>query len=165
MSEVKTSSAGHGLFEHDSHAAGAVKRARRLRRETTGGEAKVWAELRKLKMNFRRQTPIGKYVVDFVHHGGRLIIEIDGGIHDLPEVQLRDEIRDAWLQSQGYTVLRISNDLAHADAGYVANMILDALPSKALPLNGGGLGGGGVLVSEIQPRSAPNEPGLSTSVA
>ncbi|HEX6865899.1 MAG TPA: DUF559 domain-containing protein, partial [Caulobacteraceae bacterium] len=88
------------------HRTGAVNRARHLRREMTVAETLFWKQLRKLDMNFRRQAPIGSYVVDFVRHETKLVVEIDGYYHDDPERQARDLQRTAWLQSQGYRVVR-----------------------------------------------------------
>ncbi len=78
----------------------------------TASENRLWDELRKLKLNIRRQAPIGRYVADFVHHGSRLVIEVDGARHALPESQLHDAERDGWFRSQGYRVWRVSDVLA-----------------------------------------------------
>ena len=56
------------------HAEGAIPRARRLRRQPTVGERLLWADLRKLGLNLRRQAPIGRYVADFVHFESRLVV-------------------------------------------------------------------------------------------
>jgi very-short-patch-repair endonuclease len=124
----------------DHHAPGAIGRARRLRREATLPEKRLWAELRKLDPQFRRQAPIGRYIVDFACHRAALVVEIDGARHDLPEAQLHDYERTVWLNSQGYRVLRFRNEDVLADAVGVAESI--RLTIKALPLDGGGLGGG-----------------------
>jgi very-short-patch-repair endonuclease len=87
---------------------GGVERARRLRKEQTVAERLLWAELRKLKLNFRRQAPIGRYIVDFFHPASRLVIEIDGPVHDEPERQLKDLERGAWLTEQGYRLVRFA---------------------------------------------------------
>lgn len=66
---------------------------------------------------------MGVYTLDFVHHATRLVIEVDSGWHDLPEAQLRDAKRDAWLNGQGYDVTRIRDaDVLH-DADAIANEI------------------------------------------
>ena len=57
-------------------------------------------------MKFRLQHPVGHYIADFVCLEKRLIIELDGGQHSLPEELLRDRQRDAWLEKEGYTVVR-----------------------------------------------------------
>ena len=96
---------------HTSERAEAA--ARRMRREPTLAERLLWKELRALDLpvgHFRRQAPFGAFVVDFVHHASRLIVEADGGIHDLDEVATRDASRSAWLTERGYRVLRLSNN-------------------------------------------------------
>jgi very-short-patch-repair endonuclease len=87
--------------------AGGVARARRLRKEMTLAERLLWAELRKLRMNFRRQVPIGRYVADFACLSSRLIIEVDGYHHTTSDGSARDAERDAWFTAEGYCVLRI----------------------------------------------------------
>ncbi len=76
----------------------------------TYAEKKLWDDLRRLDIHIRRQAPIGRFVVDFVIHKAALVIELDGGIHKMPGVQLRDLERTAWLEGQGYRVLRFTND-------------------------------------------------------
>jgi very-short-patch-repair endonuclease len=98
-----------------------------MRKEPTASEEKVWAQLRKLKLHFRRQAPIGRYIADFVSHSAKLVVEIDGGVHRLPEVELRDAERDAWLRTQGYRVLRFDAQLAYADPHEVADRVLEAI--------------------------------------
>jgi very-short-patch-repair endonuclease len=125
------------------HARGVIGRARHLRKVMTLPEKLLWKELRWLDLNIRRQAPIGRYIVDFASHAGALVVELDGARHDFPDAQLHDLKRDAWLKSQGYRVLRFRNDDVFADAPGVAEQVKLAIrPSKALPLDGGGLGGG-----------------------
>jgi BirA family biotin operon repressor/biotin-[acetyl-CoA-carboxylase] ligase len=84
--------------------------ARQLRQHMTESENKLWRHLRARRLGgekFRHQQPIGPYVVDFVHFGARLIVEADGGQHN---GALRDERRDAWLQAQGFKVMRFWNN-------------------------------------------------------
>ncbi|MEN5115977.1 DUF559 domain-containing protein [Luteimonas sp. TWI662] len=84
--------------------------AKTLRRNMTGAELVLWRHLRAHRFDgqkVRRQQPIGPYVVDFVHFGARPIIEADGGQHvESP----KDAVRDAWLNEQGFQVLRFWND-------------------------------------------------------
>ena len=85
--------------------------ARRERRDQTLPEAIFWKFLRDRRMEdfkFRRQMPIGPYIADFACPSIRLILELDGGAHDL-RVE-RDEARDAWLSANGWTVLRFRNE-------------------------------------------------------
>jgi very-short-patch-repair endonuclease len=106
----------------------------------TWSEQKLWRALRKLDNNFRRQAPIGPYFADFAVHGQKLIIEVDGEIHErLPEVALRDAERQSWLETAGYTVLRFTNRQVADDVEGCIDAVKDQL---ALLLDGGGLGGG-----------------------
>jgi len=103
----------------------------------TWSEKTLWRELRKLDMNFRRQAPIGPYFADFAIHGRKLVIEVDGGVHErLDEVALRDGERQLWLQGEGYRVLRFSDREVENDVLACVEIV-----KKALLLNGGGLGG------------------------
>jgi very-short-patch-repair endonuclease len=82
-----------------------------MRRHPTDAERKLWFVLRSLKplgFHFRRQGPIGPYIVDFVWYAGKLVVELDGGQHAEAR-RAYDERRTAWLQSQGYRVLRFWN--------------------------------------------------------
>ena len=87
------------------------ERARALRRNATDAERKLWSALRRRAVDghrFRRQHPLGRYIVDFVSLESRLIIEVDGGQHDFQAQQ--DEARTAWLEEAGYTVIRFWNN-------------------------------------------------------
>ena len=71
----------------------------------------LWAELRTFRRHgyaFRRQAPIGRYVADFLCRKARLVIEVDGRHHDDPDQMAQDAARDAWLASEGYTVMRFA---------------------------------------------------------
>jgi very-short-patch-repair endonuclease len=130
----------------------------------TRPEQKLWALLRKRKLNVRRQAPMGRCIVDFASHAACLVIELDGPLHETPDVNLRDAERTEWLRSQGYRVLRFPNARVLADPTGVADQIEAAITNKALPLDGGGLGGGVAAELPEWIRSAPTEP-LSTSPA
>ena len=87
--------------------------ARKLRKNQTPQEQILWNILRNrqvLGYKFRRQYPIGNYVVDFVCKENKMIIEIDGGQHNTPEGILADENRTKYLQSVGYKILRFWNN-------------------------------------------------------
>jgi very-short-patch-repair endonuclease len=89
------------------------KQARALRRTQPATERFLWKLLRDRRLDglkFRRQFPIGPYVVDFVCLSRRLIVEADGPFHEAEA----DAVRDAWLTSQGFRVLRFSNAEAAA---------------------------------------------------
>jgi len=82
---------------------------RHLRQNMTDCEHRLWRCLRAhrfLGQKFRRQQPLGPFVVDFVHFGGRLVVEADGGQHADPAADLE---RDAWLRARGFKVLRFWN--------------------------------------------------------
>jgi len=85
-----------------------TRHARDLRQNMTDAERRLWRELRcgSLGVRFRRQVPIGPYIVDFACFQRRLVIELDGGQH-LEDP--RDEARDAWLREHGFRVLRFWN--------------------------------------------------------
>ncbi|MBI5634801.1 MAG: endonuclease domain-containing protein [Nitrospirae bacterium] len=83
--------------------------AKGLRRRSTDVEQLLWSRLRAGRfegMKFRRQHPIGQYIADFVCLERKLIIELDGSQHALPEELLNDSQRDTWLEKEGYTVVR-----------------------------------------------------------
>ncbi len=87
-----------------------INRARQLRRAMTDAERLLWRRLRDRQMNsckFRRQVPLGRYVVDFVCFEKGLVVELDGGQH--AEQEEYDAARTAWLESQGFKVLRFWN--------------------------------------------------------
>jgi very-short-patch-repair endonuclease len=125
-----------------------------LRQNSTDVEARLWAKLRGGRLaghSFRRQPPVGPYVLDFYAPSLRLAIELDGGQHNEAEQQHRDQKRDAWFAERGVMTLRFSN------ADVMANLpgVLDVIASTAedrktseltptrrwradLPLSGGG---------------------------
>jgi very-short-patch-repair endonuclease len=118
------------------------ERARDLRSHPTEVEAKLWQALRGKHMmghRFRRQQPIGVYIADFACLEAKLLVELDGGQH--AEAITYDERRTAWLESQGYRVLRFwNNDVMHNMEG-VLMRIVDVLspPPQPSPLKGEGV--------------------------
>ncbi|MCW2361505.1 MULTISPECIES: endonuclease domain-containing protein [Sphingobium] len=115
-------------------------RARELRNNATDAERRLWTAISNRKVagtRFNRQVCIGPYVCDFVARTPRLIVEVDGGQHD--EDGEMDQARTAWLEAQGYQVLRFWN---HDVLGNVEGIALEieralaALP-QPLPLAGG----------------------------
>jgi very-short-patch-repair endonuclease len=114
-------------------------RAKTLRHELTDAERIIWNNIRAHRLNgagFRRQTPIGPYIVDFVCHAANLVIEIDGGQHFEPAHEKRDARRDAFLASKGYRVLRFNNHDVMKNRQGVLETIAEALgqtPSLSLP--------------------------------
>jgi len=115
-----------------------------MRRAPTRSEHHLWKELRKLDdLHFRRQAPFGPYVVDFVSHRARLIVEVDGGIHDLDAVAERDAMRDAWLNSRGYRVRRLSDHTIFHDPALAIGAILYEIEQTPPPPTPSPQGGGG----------------------
>jgi very-short-patch-repair endonuclease len=108
------------------------QRARKLRAEMTPQERRVWGKLRELNrmlgLHFRRQAPIGPFIVDFADLGRRLVIEVDGGGHGGE----RDVARDDWLGTQGFQVLRFWNPQISGNIEGVMQMIFDAIGGEAL---------------------------------
>ena len=104
--------------------------ARALRKRLTPQEVKLWVKLREMKahgFHFRRQAPVGPYVVDFVSFRSKLVVEVDGGQHGMPEGVRSDQLRDATLQSQGFAVRRFWNSDIDANLAGVMESILSAL--------------------------------------
>jgi very-short-patch-repair endonuclease len=109
-------------------------------------ERKLWAQLKLLDINghFRRQAPVGPYFADFAHHHGRLIVELDGSQHGQASGQVRDARRTAYLEAEGYRVLRFWNNDVHENLDGVIETIFAALnetpptPSPSPPQAGGG---------------------------
>jgi len=88
-----------------------LQKAKELRQKQTPAEELLWQCLRANQLHgtkFRRQHNIGQYIVDFYCHAAKLVIELDGGIHELQKDQ--DGDRDTWLTSQGLQVLRFKNE-------------------------------------------------------
>ena len=86
--------------------------AAHLRANMTAAERLLWSRLRRRQIGgvrFRRQVPLGAFIVDFACFAARLIVEIDGGQHALAAGRERDAARDAWLVGQGFRVLRFWN--------------------------------------------------------
>ena len=103
-------------------------RAKRLHREMTEPEAKLWAHLRAHRMgdvHFRNQHAIGNYITDFCAPRKKLIIELDGSQH--LDQQEYDRERTAFLQSKGYRVLRFLNNEVMKDIDSVLRVIFTAL--------------------------------------
>jgi len=97
---------GDGILEKRRTAI-----AQRLRKDQTTAESIVWRQLRRRQVNcrkWRRQQPIGPYVVDFCCQDALLIVEVDGDVHDGQEI--RDSNRQEFLEDLGYRVMRVTND-------------------------------------------------------
>jgi very-short-patch-repair endonuclease len=114
-----------------------IENARKLRKNMTDAEHAMWRLLRDRRLRgwrFRRQEPIDRYIVDFVCFEVRLVLEIDGGQHFESKI---DAQRDAYLQSQGFRVLRFWNNYAPSNREGIQEAILKALarcaPGGAAP--------------------------------
>jgi very-short-patch-repair endonuclease len=122
---------GGALAPGEGAADRTLRFAKKLRRDMTDAERKLWQQLRAHrfeKYKFRRQQPIGRYIADFVCLEHRLIVELDGSQH---EESQHDNIRDAWLVSQHFRVLRFWNiDISTALDGVLLS-ILAALKEPA----------------------------------
>jgi very-short-patch-repair endonuclease len=104
--------------------------AKRLRRDATLAEQKLWQQLRNRRLagvKFRRQMPIGLYVVDFICLEQGLVIEVDGSQHDEQVNQIHDETRTAYLNQQGFRVIRVWNNDVLSRLNSVLDFILLSL--------------------------------------
>ena len=101
--------------------------ARRLRKQSTDTEEHLWGYLRNRQVEgfkFRRQQPVGIYVVDFVNLERKVVVELDGGQHALDP---GDKIRDEWLRAEGYRVLRFWDNQVFRNIEGVWETIRDVL--------------------------------------
>ena len=112
------------------------KRAKNLKREMTPAEKILWKELRNGKLDghkFRRQHPIGKFVADFYCHQRKMVIELDGGIHDDVGIKERDEGRTYELENFGLKIIRFTNEDIFENLDNVLNEIKTHLLPHPLP--------------------------------
>jgi very-short-patch-repair endonuclease len=115
-------------------------RARQLRRNLTEAEQALWRHLRLRQLDghkFRRQQPIGPYIADFICFETRLIVELDGGQHSSQTTS--DAERSAWLEMQGFRVMRFWNHEVLQNTEAVTERIREAClpPHPNLPPPGG----------------------------
>ena len=112
----------------------ANRNASKLRREMTNPEKRLWTLLRKRLpqqgTHFRRQVALGPYVADFVCLAAKLIIEADGDQHGTDEALRYDADRTAWLEANGFTVLRFTNRQIMTEAEMVTDTIFAALSGQ-----------------------------------
>lgn len=108
---------------------GAVKRtfqqAEQLRNNMTVAEKTLWNYLKTKPMGlkFRRQHPISKYIVDFYCHALKLVIEVDGGIHNITSSLENDKVRQEYLEAEGLVFLRVTNEEIERDFASVVTKI------------------------------------------
>jgi very-short-patch-repair endonuclease len=110
----------------------ANKRKRQLRSQATDAETKLWFALRNRRLGghkFARQASIGFYIADFVCREQKLVVEVDGGQH---AENPKDRVRDTFMQSEGYRVLRFWNTDVLTNCDGVLTSILQALTKDKL---------------------------------
>ena len=134
-------------------------RAKQLRQTMTRAETLLWRYLKANRLDglgFRRQTPIRNYIADFICMSAKLIVELDGESHDFDERQKADQKRDAFFVSEGFQVLRFTNEQVMSNLEGVVETIRHATSSRArgsppsltLPHKGGGNGEDGASITE-----------------
>ena len=109
------------------------RNARRLRRQMTPPETRLWVRLRIRRPGapaIRRQHAIGPYVLDFYCPAVKLCIEVDGWGHNMGDQPQHDEARDAWLEKQGIETLRIAAIDVLGDVEAVTDMIVNTIASR-----------------------------------
>jgi len=114
--------------------AGLKTLARELRKDQTSAEELLWSLLRNrqlLGFKFRRQHQFGRYVADFYCRNAQLVIECDGSAHNSNEQWHHDRNRDAYMELQGLTVLRFSNERVLKDTDSVIDEIASRLVGQA----------------------------------
>jgi very-short-patch-repair endonuclease len=119
------------------------KLAKSLRKSSTDAELLLWRYLRNRSfggVKFRRQQPFGPYIFDFISLSDRLIIELDGGHHNLEAEKVRDKVRDKFIEDEGFRVVRFwNNDLTDNIEGVLESIRL-------------------VLLNEDSPSPRPSPP-------
>jgi very-short-patch-repair endonuclease len=123
------------LQDRPKVATPAAKRnAPKLRRSLTDPEKRLWMLLRKRlaqeATHFRRQVALGSYVADFACLAAKLVIELDGDQHGADKALLYDAERTAWLEANGFTVLRFTNRQIMTEAEMVIDTIFAALSGQ-----------------------------------
>lgn len=108
-------------------------RAKTFRHQMTPPEARLWSALRASRfrgLKFRRQHPVGPYILDFYCAAARLAIEVDGAGHDNPDQGRHDQRRTAWLATQGIKVIRLSAEHVRTELDGVLNFIGEAIRAR-----------------------------------
>ncbi len=130
--------------------AAASRNAKALRRTTTDAEKRLWLHLRRALAlqgtHFRRQVPLGAFIADFCCHGAKLIVEIDGDQHGANDAIAYDAKRTAYLEAQGFRVLRFTNLQVFREINMVIDTVAHAIetssgrltPTPSLSPQGGG---------------------------
>ena len=108
-----------------------IPRARAMRREMPEPEFRMWVGcLQKMSVRFRRQRPIGRFIVDFYCAALKLVIEIDGNSHDSEEAAAYDQERSIYLQGLGLTVMRFTNDEVMQNLEGVHQQLIEWIAAK-----------------------------------
>jgi very-short-patch-repair endonuclease len=140
-------------------------RAKELRRTMTRAETLLWRHLKANRLaglGFRRQSPMGNYIADFVAHACKLVVEVDGESHDFEERIRHDARRDRWFESRGYRVLRFTNNDVLKNLEGVVLVIVEAAEqasplSLTLPRKGGGNPSAGASLTNDDPLPGLHE--------
>ena len=117
--------------------------AKRLRNTLTDAEALLWNHIngKQLGFKFRRQHPISNYIADFYCHEAKVVVELDGSIHNLPEILQNDIERQKHLEALGLTIIRFTNSELYNNTNKVLEEIRNTIQAQrhtASPLGGGG---------------------------
>ena len=146
--EVDRAAGGRGFAPRFSHVPEMTPKARRLRRNLTDVERKPWQRLRRDRLNglnFRRQHPIGSYILDFYCPAILLAIELDGGQHNFERQKRADDRRTRWLEANGIKLIRFWNNEVTSnfpgvleEIARIAAELTELTPFPALPLSRGG---------------------------
>ena len=160
---------GRGSAVRFSRTLEVTDRARRLRKNSTDVERKLWYRLRRDQLNglsFRRQHPVGPYILDFYCASLRFAVELDGGQHNSEPQRRKDDRRTRWLESNGIKVLRFwNNDVTGNLLGVleeIARVASELTPSPTLPLSGGG---GGETAPRSRKSGGEHDPALGIATA
>ena len=110
------------------------QKAKELRNKLTPAEQTLWLRLKEQfpEYKFRRQHPISIYIVDFYCHKLKLVIEVDGSIHDSTEAKLNDEKRQGDLENLNLTVIRFTNEQIRSEVENVINRISSVIAKSTL---------------------------------
>lgn len=121
-----------GVIKLQRLSKGKLKQARALRRGMTSAEKTLWERLRRkqLGVKFRRQQIIQGFIADFYCEAARLVIEVDGSVHDTPEQKEIDEQRRMVFENRGLQEIRFSNKQIESDLEDVVDKIRLILPSQ-----------------------------------
>jgi very-short-patch-repair endonuclease len=116
-------------------------KARSLRQNMTKAEVILWTHLRRRALEgarFRRQHPIGPYIADFACASAKLVVEVDGATHSTAEELAYDSRRTTYLNSEGWSVVRVTNSDIYENIDGVWRTIAAQLapPARDLPMNG-----------------------------